>query len=1331
MMKNLDSVIRVAALSVLTALAGCGGGTGSSTGFDVNGSRPVGTGAPAPCVHAFEPLANASGAGMSGMATQRRALFSGGAAIAGANGTPVDLSTCTFDAHRNVKIGGHDGCGPLVVIDKSFTGDNALGKITIAADGKLAVPETLGATLELETAGISVAGLLSIGTSACPVGNDYDPEGRVHVTFTGAQTPSIPATDSGADKGIEVQSGGTLRLFGAKGVAPQGVNWTALSQPAGPTEYQKGDAGIIAHVADGGQFKLYLAADVKKGGAAGWKAGDWIVVATSSFSPFESEFVQIKTIDPVEGAGSVVTLVQPLRHYHFGGADPGVPSPANYGAGKTVNFGVDERSEVGLISRSITFTARTPATANADPTDQNRHWGGEIRILAGYTEASVQGVELEKFGKARLGSYPIHFHMAGAAGPHLIDSNSIHHSYNKCVTIHMTQGVSITNNVCARAVGHLFYQEMADEKGGKFIGNLGIGAMSHSFGIDKNAVPKAPDGEPKNWWEGDNLARANGYDGLNVPNMDNQSDPMHGKCYVPDPNDPGSLRPARLESATPGVPPCLAGELYTEQASGFWIGNPGTVIEGNSIAGCQGTGKAYWYVPPANGVQRYEPVAFLNNRAHACFDGVFAEEEAATVSGQLFPTVGGISIDDRAALNVISHFRGLTATRIRNRGLWVRPMWTAVENGRFATNRDSVTLVSSGGTDGNGPGVWSLMKDSVLVGLSTNNVDRWGPCPVTNGRSFGCVEGNPKANDILDKGYQSPAWNSAGYMIYDGPVRIIHNHFVNFKKDIKELLTKADNDVLDNFIWPGNPMFPQQQHAKKYEGDAALGWFQANQSAYPTATVARALSFDNVDLRHQIYTERVNVNSFKDGDKNTALIDLDGTLTGYQVVDANGVRVPDEFPISLNNLAFNRAANAVDECQATGMQDERFENRATSIISPANMASLEFEALYPHPIKESWQDMVFTKDHPDTVVAQKGVHESMRLLSRNGLGVWEPKVASGSGYTVRTEPSTDPGHIIPKQAMGMPNVVRVGFTDAVKPRMDIKPFHVRIGICYSDVNRKPPNGAGIKITRGYKSWGGAGTQLLNSDVRRSFNQLSNRYGMQTCINLDSQNSPNMGLDVNANKTDKGCPANGIIPVRANGTCPGGSTLGKDVEDKDVCVFPKTLLSAAASIAEITQANGEPASYDKFFFDSKSGMLFFNVMQDSPNATGVAPVGSCRGTPDDDPACPTGKDELETYFPCPAQGCTNYSVELNESAYQPGPSACEDSGPLYGANGFSGYSVPDPQTTNPNRLGYVGEGGTGSIVQAILNPSTVSGEVFTRWRPARAPASCPEAPPGKP
>ena len=74
-------------------------------------------------------------------------------------------------------------------------------------------------------------------------------------------------------------------------------------------------------------------------------------------------------------------------------------------------------------------------------------------------------------------------------------------------------------------------------------------------------------------------------------------------------------------------------------------------------------------------------------------------------------------------------------------------------------------------------------------------------------------------------------------------------------------------------------------------------------------------------------------------------------------------------------------------------------------MSPANMATLEFEASYPAPDKNNlqWQDMTFTKDSVDA-----GRHRSMTFRSRSGLGIWEPKVASGSGYTVTVQKTTAP-----------------------------------------------------------------------------------------------------------------------------------------------------------------------------------------------------------------------------------------------------------------------------------------------------------------------------------
>ncbi len=1209
-------------------------------------------------------------------------------AFAEASGTakagtePVRLSQCQFDASRNVTIGG-GGCGPDVIIDRSFTDSEALGKITIAADGKLALPRSFE-QLEVHTAGISVAGRLSLGTAACPVGLE-NPTSKVKVVFTGTRAAAANR-DTGSDKGIEVLSGGVLYLYGNKGVTPAegraaddaaatGISWTHLSKPAGPAQYQTSGAGIGVPVENGGDSVLHLARDVTQGSGA-WRAGDWIVVATSSFSPFESEFVQIDSLASDGKGGTDVRLKQALRHYHFGSADPGRPGDANYGAKREVNFGVDERSEVGLISRNIILTAQTPDAGGAANPDL--HWGGEIRILEGFGQVAIQGVELEKFGKERLGSYPIHFHMVGdAKGRHLINSNSIHHSYNKCVTVHSSADVTIQNNVCARAVGHLFYQEMGDELRTRFLGNLGLGAMSHYFGIDASAK-KTADGMVKNWWEGDNLARSNRYDGLNVRNMDNQSNPTRGGCYT---SNGSTLVASRIPSAGKECK-YENGELYVEQASGFWIVNPATEMVGNSIGGCQGMGKGYWYVaPPGLGLE-FQPVGkFSDNRVHACYDGVFAETEGLTVTQQLFPRVGGKA----EGRNLITRFEGLTATRNRNRGIWIRPTWNVIEHGRFATNRDSATLVSSGGPDGNAPGVWALMQDSVLVGVSANNVDRWGPCPtLTDGENSGCVDYNPKANELADKRYQTPFWNSAGYMVYDGPVRVFHNHFVNFLRDPSPLLTTADAKHMKDFR-----AYPNQ--ATVYEGDAAFGWFQSNQSAYPTASTTRALSFENVDLRHQIYTENVNQAPFKDGDKNTALIDLDGTLTGFKVVGPNDTRqVPGEFAISLNNLAFNRASNAVDECLATGEQDLLAEGRATSIISPANMATLEFDALYPLVKAQRWQDMVFTRTFKDV-----GVYQQMALQSRNGQGLWEPKLTSGHGYIVESAPSTSPEGAGRGGVNGMPNVVQFGFTDAVKPDMDKKPFYVRLGIRYVDKDGRALAAGDFKVERGYRSWGGNGVHFATDEMRQYFNRLDgSSYGNELCYNLNEQNDGLEGRPRNA------CPANGVMAVPAATACPAGS-----VPEGGYCIFKKKTLTPVASLAELARPDGTPSG-DNYFYDAASGMLFLYVQQDSKNAHGIFPLGSCPG----DPACPDA-NELDTYFPCPPQGCVSYSVTVDEQKYSPG----RNTAPFTQAD-FARFDLPEPP--NQNRLAYIDE--NGNVTGVVRADAKTAKKNLPHWTPDREP-----------
>ena len=342
---------------------------------------------------------------------------------------------------------------------------------------------------------------------------------------------------------------------------------------------------------------------------------------------------------------------------------------------------------MGLISRNVVLTS------DAGSKPERSHWGGEIKLREGFTQVQIQGVQLEKFGKAKRGSYPIHFHMDGDVKntPVLVDANSIDHSYNKCVTIHATQNLAISNNVCARIVGHMFYEEIGNEDNITFDHNLGLGAMSNNFDIAQTG----PEHTRKDlidtyWWPGDyltngfNQADDIDYYGFNVSNEDAHGNPVHGSCA--ELKADGNIGDG-LAGTVPD--PCPAGTLYTEPASGFWIVNPSTVLTNNSIGGCQGVGVAYWYVTSkAAAVQNLELGGFHNNRAHACFDGLYGENQFTVHSAEnLNPHVSGKA----SGQPVIATFDGLTATRNRDRGVWVRPFWNVVTNVAWL-DQFSVTL---------------------------------------------------------------------------------------------------------------------------------------------------------------------------------------------------------------------------------------------------------------------------------------------------------------------------------------------------------------------------------------------------------------------------------------------------------------------------------------------------------------------------------------------------------------------------------------------------------------------------------------------------------------
>ncbi len=178
--------------------------------------------------------------------------------------------------------------------------------------------------------------------------------------------------------------------------------------------------------------------------------GDEIVLASTDFDPRQAERRKITAV-----SGNTLTLDRPLEYMHFG----------------EITFGVDERGEVGLLTRNIRIQASEDADSN--------YFGGHIMAMAG-SQMQVSGIELSRMGQhLTLARYPIHWHLDGDGEGQYIRNASIHDTYSRCVTVHGTNNLRIQNNVTYNTVGHCFFIEDGIENGNRFVHNLAIQTKCH------------------------------------------------------------------------------------------------------------------------------------------------------------------------------------------------------------------------------------------------------------------------------------------------------------------------------------------------------------------------------------------------------------------------------------------------------------------------------------------------------------------------------------------------------------------------------------------------------------------------------------------------------------------------------------------------------------------------------------------------------------------------------------------------------------------------------------------------------------------------------------
>jgi cell migration-inducing and hyaluronan-binding protein len=318
--------------------------------------------------------------------------------------------------------------GQAFFLDRSYTVNN------LVIHGKLRCPTTGTSAFSITARSIIVDGPDSLFECGSSEGQRFGGNLRILLADGSGTKPPTSAghAHSSAPATLSVANGGTLRMFGGR---VETFGWQR----------------IVADAQAGSK-------DVRLETPVGWRPGDRIVLGPSGFNFAEAEEREIAS---TSSDGRTVTVTAPFTFAHRAFS-------------KTYTWGarrmrLDERAEVANLSRNIVIS---PA-GDLRSLDLAQR-GAQVVIQKG-GRAYLDGVEIARGGKLGvLGEYPFHWHLVGDANGQYIRNSSIHHSYQRCVTIHGTNYAEVSNNVCFDHVGHGYFLENGNEIKNVLVRNLGM-----------------------------------------------------------------------------------------------------------------------------------------------------------------------------------------------------------------------------------------------------------------------------------------------------------------------------------------------------------------------------------------------------------------------------------------------------------------------------------------------------------------------------------------------------------------------------------------------------------------------------------------------------------------------------------------------------------------------------------------------------------------------------------------------------------------------------------------------------------------------------------------
>jgi cell surface hyaluronidase len=343
------------------------------------------------------------------------------------------FSTGTFAAPTKTWSGNFPTTGAVTIpAGVSVLLDTNLNLTSLSILGNVSCADK---NLSIRSGWIMVEGNFECGTPVTPYLN------KLNITLTGNNTTQN-IMNMGT-KFLGAMGRGTIQLQGAKRTA-----WTSLAKTAA-----KGTTQISLQ------------------GNIDWKAGEKIVIASTDYNMKHADEITINSV-----SGSRVGLSAPLAYNHW-------CQKETYSATQSLT----ECAEVGLLNRNITIQGDSGSVTNG--------FGGHIMIMRGST-AKIGSVELFHMGQKNLfGRYPMHWHLTGEAPGQYLRDSSIHHAYNRFVSVHGTNQVLLYRNFGYETQGHGFYLEDGIEENNVIAENLGMSVHSSQDG-----KPTASDKEASVFW---------------------------------------------------------------------------------------------------------------------------------------------------------------------------------------------------------------------------------------------------------------------------------------------------------------------------------------------------------------------------------------------------------------------------------------------------------------------------------------------------------------------------------------------------------------------------------------------------------------------------------------------------------------------------------------------------------------------------------------------------------------------------------------------------------------------------------------------------------------